>query len=1062
MSVKHWRIVLSVAASAALAGAASPAEEPVTITSDTFGGIQARAIGPATMSGRIAAIDAVPTRPLTIYVGAASGGVWKSIDAGTSFKPVFDEHTQSIGAITVDPTDPKTVWVGTGETWVRNSVSVGDGVYKSTDGGDTWQHLGLTDSERIARIVVDPKQHDTVYVCATGHLWNANAERGVFKTTDGGKSWKKVLFVDEGTGCSDLAIDAQETHVLYAGMWQFRRSPDFFTSGGKGSGLYKSTDGGETWNELKNGLPSGEKGRIAVAVAPSRPSRLYALVEAKETGLYRSDDMGGTWKKVNGSMSVTMRPFYFSLVVVDPTDFDTVYKPGLSLAISTDGGEAFTSPFVGGEGGDVHSDHHALWINPNDPNEMVLGTDGGVYISRDKAHHFAFVRSLPVSQFYHVSTDMARPYNVYGGLQDNGSWMGPSRSPGGIQNRDWDNIGYGDGFWSFPDPSDPDIAYSEYQGGRLLRVRKSLSEVKDIRPYQAEGEEELRFNWNTPIHLSVNDPGTIYYGAQYLFRSRDRGESWQRVSPDLTTDDPHRQRQKQSGGLTIDNSTAENNATIYCISEAPGEHDTIWVGTDDGRLQVTRDAGETWTDVFGNLPGVPKGTWVSSVSVGRHAEGTAYVTLDGHRTGDMKTYVFGTTDYGATWQSLATEAIQGYAWVIREDTVNPDLLFLGTERGLWISLDGGGQWARFKNNLPEVAVHDLAIQTRENDLVIATHGRGVYIIDDLTPIRALTAATLEADAALLPARPAEMTITATLQDFPGDDEFVGRNPREAAIITYWLKKRHIFGDLKVEVYDHDGALITTIPGGKRVGINRVEWPMRLKAPKVPPASSLVPAFVGPRVAEGTYKIKLIKGKQSYDGEVTLVADPRSPHTAEDRALQQKTAMALYHDLEDMTYLVDSVIAVRDEARARAGTLGTKDRLARDLRAWADELEAFRGTVVSTSEAGMLSGDEKLREKLGDLYGSVSGYDGRPTDSQVERTTMLEGELATAKKRFDGFTGARLAELDRKLGAKKLEPIEVPTREQWKKKQEAAGAGVTASARDIASAVQALGFMSLSY
>jgi len=1032
--------------------AARAADEPVTITSDTFGGIEARAIGPAVMSGRITAIDAVASRPLTIWVGAASGGVWKSKDGGTTFKPVFDEHTQSIGAIAVDPSDTETVWVGTGESCVRNSVSIGDGIYRSRDGGDTWTHLGLADSERIADIVIDPKRTDTVFVCATGHLWSANQERGVFKTTDGGATWKKVLYVDDSTGCSDLAIDPQDPRILYAGMWQFRRYPDFFTSGGPGSGLYKSTDGGETWSELTNGLPAGDKGRVAVAVAPSRPSRVYALVEAKETALYRSDDLGGTWKKVNSSFNVTARPFYFAHLTVDPTDHDTVYKPGFSLSISIDGGESFTSPFVGG-GGDVHSDHHALWINPNDPNEMVLGTDGGAYISRDKAHHFAMVRSLPVSQFYHVAVDMAEPYNVYGGLQDNGSWMGPSSSPGGIENRDWDNVGYGDGFWVLPDPTDDDLLYSEYQGGRLLRVRTSLAEVKSIRPYAGAGEEELRFNWNTPMHISPTQPGTIYYGAQVLFRSRDRGESWQRISPDLTTDDPARQRQKQSGGLTIDNSTAENNATIYCISESPLASDLIWVGTDDGRLQLTRDGGKTWADVFANLPAVPAGTWVSSVQASRYAPGRAYVTLDGHRTGDMATYVFRTDDFGATWSSIGNGSVEGYAWVLREDLVEEKLLFLGTELGLWISLDGGSQWARFKGNLPRVAVHDLAIHPRDRDLVIATHGRGVYIIDDLTPVRALTAATLQQSAALLPSRPAEMTIAATLQGFGGDDEFVGRNPREAAVITYWLKKRHLFGDLKVEVYDADGTVIMTLPGSKRVGINRVEWPMRLKAPKVPPASSLVPAFQGPRVAEGTYKVRLVKGKASYDGEVSLVADPRTPHSAADRAVQQSTAMRLYSDLERLTYLVDTLVSVRDQARARAGLPAARGRTARLLGGWADELEALRAEIVSTSEAGMLSGEEKLRERLGELYGDVAGYDGRPTDSQLGRADQLEAALVEAEARFGELTGARLNELNTRLERAKLEPVTAQSKQQWEAAQEAAGAGVALTRSQLAGAAE---------
>ncbi len=502
------------------------------------------------MSGRIAAIDAVATDPLTIYVGSASGGVWKSVDAGTSFAPVFDDHTQSIGAITIDPTDPSTVWVGTGESWVRNSVSVGDGVYKTTDGGDTWARMGLDETEHIARIVVDPSKHDTVYVCATGHLWDANAERGVFKTTDGGKSWTKSLFVDEDTGCSDLAIDPQEPGVLYAGMWQFRRYPDFFDSGGKGSGLYKTTDGGETWNELTNGLPEGEKGRIAVAVAPSRPSRLYALVEAKETGLYRSDDMGGTWEKVNGSMSVTTRPFYFALVVVDPTDFNTVYKPGLSLAISTDGGEAFTSALMS-FGGGVHSDHHALWINPNDPERDAPGHRRRRLHLPGQGPHFAFVRSLPVSQFYHVSTDcgvsLQRLRRAPGQRLVDGA-LGVARrhrEPGLEEHRLRRRL------LGLPRSLGP--------RHRLLRVPGRPSPAGAEVPVrgqghpgvrQAEGEEDLRFNWNTPIHLSVNDPGTIYMGAQYLFRSRDRGDSWERVSPDLTTNDPQRQRQRSSGGLT--------------------------------------------------------------------------------------------------------------------------------------------------------------------------------------------------------------------------------------------------------------------------------------------------------------------------------------------------------------------------------------------------------------------------------------------------------------------------------------------------------------------------------
>jgi len=659
----------------------------IEIDSSTFGGLEARSIGPATMSGRVAALDAIAEDPLTIYVGAASGGVWKSTDGGVTYKPVFDDHIQSIGAIKIDPSNTETVWVGTGEGWTRNSVSVGNGVYKTIDGGENWTHVGLADSERITRIVIDPSDSDTVFVCATGHLWGPNEERGVYRTRDSGETWEQVLGVDEDTGCSDISMDPQDGNILYAGMWQFRRYPDFFDSGGPGSGLYRSMDGGDTWEELTNGLPEGEKGRIAVTVAPSRPSVLYAVVESENTALYRSDNLGETWRQMNTSFAVQARPFYFAYLVVDPNDHQRVYKPGFSLGISTDGGKSFGSMFSGGFFASVHSDHHALWINPNNSHELILGTDGGVYISNDKAAHWRFVASLPISQFYQVGHDMDYPYNVYGGLQDNGTWMGPSRKAGGINNSDWQLIGQGDGFYGVVDPLDSDYVYVESQGGNVVRYRRSTEEGKDVKPYPDEGAEELRFNWNAPIHASRSEKGTVYVGSQYVHQSHDRGETWERISPDLTTDDPARQRQMQSGGLSIDNSTAENNATIYSLIESPLNPDLIWVGTDDGYVQVTRDGGESWTNVTANIPDLPEGLWVSEIEASNHAEGTAYVIVDGHRSGDKGIYVYRTTDFGASWESLVTESIEGYARVLREDLQNADLLFLGTEFGLYVSID---------------------------------------------------------------------------------------------------------------------------------------------------------------------------------------------------------------------------------------------------------------------------------------------------------------------------------------------------------------------------------------
>lgn len=984
---------LSAAVGCLLAGIATLAavQEPA-IDSDLFGGLQARSIGPAVMSGRIAAVDVVAGDRLTIYVGAASGGVWKSTDGGLRFTSVFDRHTQSIGAVTVDPSNAKNVWVGAGESWVRNSVSLGDGVYRSTDAGENWSHLGLRDTERIARILVHPKDSNTVYVCALGHLFDDHDDRGVYRTKDAGKTWEKVLFVARNTGCSDLAMDPTDPSILYAGMWQVRRTPSFFTSGGRNSGVHKSTDGGNTWKRLREDLPQGDLGRIAISVSPAQPGVVYALVESARTALYRSDDRGESWSNMNTSSNVSQRPFYFALVVADPKLADRVYKPGLQLAVSDDAGKTWGTLGGGGVTGPTyHSDVHALWINPGNTDQLVMGTDGGLYTSTDRGASWRFVESLPIGQFYHVSYDMKWPYNVYGGMQDNSTWFGPSRRSGGIGSRHWQSLSPGDGFWSFVDPRDEDVVYDEIQGGNLFRTRKSTLERKDIRPTPAAGEPKYRFNWNTPIHLSRADPGTMYYGAQFLFRTRDMGESWERISPDLTTNDPTRQRQDESGGLTLDNSTAENNTTIYAISESPKNPRILWVGTDDGNVQVSRDGGKSWTNVVQNVQGVPANTWVSSVEAGYFDEGTAYATFDGHMSGDMKPYVYRTRDYGATWQPLGLADLRGYAHVIKEDPVSPNLLFAGTEFGLFISIDGGGRWAQFTAGIPNVGVRDLAIHPRDHDLIVATHGRGLYIVDDLTPLRKIDSMTLTQDVAFLPARPSTMVIPVFEFGFNGDGEFVGESPAEVAFITYYLKRRHMFGDLKLEIYDAQNTLITTLDGGKRRGINRVQWPMRLPPPKTAPGASIVPNFyslMGPRVGAGTYTVKMIKGKETFTSTVTLEHDPRSKHTAADRALQQQTVTTLYGMVERLAGLITGITATRDKARASADT------------ALADEMERQRVALVSSKQGEGISGEEKLREELGTLYGNVNMHEGRPTASQLRRMAVLESQLQNATAAFE--------------------------------------------------------------
>jgi photosystem II stability/assembly factor-like uncharacterized protein len=1024
--MKQVPIAAALVVAALACGQAPAFSQGVKFEPDMFGGLEARPIGPATMSGRVTAVDAVAGDRLTIYAGTAGGGLWQSVDGGLVFKSIFDKYNQSIGAVTVDPSKPDTIWVGTGETWVRNSVSVGDGVYRSTDAGENWTKLGLDTTERIARILVDPRNSSEVLVCATGHLFDDNPDRGVYRTKDGGKTWDKVLYVAPDVGCADLARDSGAPDVLYAAMWQFRRTPSFFTSGGPKSGLFKSSDGGATWQPARKGLPAGDLGRIALAVAPSKPGVVYATVEAANTALYRSDDRGESWTEVNSSSLVNSRPFYFSRMIVDPVNADRIYKMGTIAAVSNDGGKTFSGlGSLNIMGSSYHSDVHDIWVNPKDTEQLVIGTDGGVYISLDRGAGWRFVGSLPVGQFYHVSVDMEWPFNVYGGLQDNSTWFGPSRRSGGIPNRLWQSLSGGDGFWAFPDPTDSDIIYDEIQGGNLFRIRRSTLESKDIAPSPQKGEPKYRFNWNTPIHMSPTRPGTIYYGAQFLFRSRDQGESWERISPDLTTNDPAEQRQSESGGLTPDNSTAENHCTIFAIGESPKDGNVVWAGTDDGNLQVTRDGGKTWTNVAANLPGVPKGTWVTSVEPSHFDDATAYVTLDGHMTGDMKPYVFRTTDFGGTWQALATSDVTGYAHVVKEDLVSRDLLFLGTESGLFISLDGGKAWAHDTAGLPSVAVRDIAIHPRDHDVVLATHGRALYVIDDITPLRRVTPAALEADAAFLDERPQWMVNGTSDFGFNGDGEFVGRSPAESAVITYYLKKRHLFGDLKLEVYDSSGKRLASINGGKRKGINRVEWSMRSDPPRFAPGAGIIPnmgAFLGPRALEGTYTVKLVKGADTYTTTIQLVPDPRSKATSADRRAQREVVDQLFALVERSTDLIDGITAIRDQAAARAAKLPAADTLRKRLEALAAGMEKQRTALVATSKGEGISGDARLREQLGTLYGNVNGFDGRPTKSQVDRMTVLAAELDAATLTFKAAQASDVAPLNIELSKKKIEQI----------------------------------------
>ncbi len=1048
-------------------GAAAADTVPVTsapvIDSGVISGLGARNIGSAAMSGRISALAGFSddSGKINLFVGAASGGVWKSTDGATTFKPVFDyQPVQSIGAIAVDPSNHQNVWVGTGEAWTRNSVSIGDGVYRSTDGGESWVHVGLPESERISKIIVDPRSSDTAYVCVPGKLWSDSTDRGLYKTTDGGKSWTLILKgANPSTGCGSVAMDPSNPDVLLAGMWDFRRQGWTFRSGGNGphapsgSGLYRSSDGGKTWSEqTQGGLPAKPYGRIAVTFAPSEAKTVYAFVESTDSKLMVSHDGGAHWDAGDKSQWMVWRPFYFANLIVDPKNAQRVFKTDGALILSEDGGKSFSA--IGGFVG-MHGDVHDVFIDPNNSQHVFAGDDGGLWVSYDGANKWWKSDNLPISQFYHVSLDNADPYHVYGGLQDNSSWVGDSAYPSGITSSRWENMYGGDGFWMFADPSDKDYLYAEAQGGTIGRVNVHTHETHDIQPKLGAEDlkrfTKLRFNWNTPIALSPHDPSTVYIGAQFLFRSRDHGHSWERISPDLTTNDPQKQKQEQSGGVTVDNSAAETHTTIYSISESPLTAGLIWVGTDDGNVQLTRDGGEHWTNVTSNLRGVPRSSWVSWVQASAFSPGTAYLALDRHTFGDTAPYVYVTTDFGTTWTPLATQkdakGIRGYAHVIKEDTVDPQLLFLGTEFGLWISTDRGSHWAQFKGgHIPAVAVRDLAIQPRDNDLVIATHGRGIWIVDDITPLRHLTPEVTSQEAVFVAARPAEQRIEAQGGWPTGAAAFIGANPAAGAVITYYQKSRHLFGKLKVEILDSNGNLIDRLPAGTRRGLNRVVWNMHREPPHVPPAVQLSQAGTqGPRVLPGTYTVRLEKNGKTYETQITVGLDSRVKWSLADRRAQYDAAMKVHELFNDESVLFARIAGLREQIGEAGKSRPKGDAVARRLNEFEGKLDGLRKQIVATTEGGAITGEERLREHTDQLYGAIISWDGPPTTYAIENTAALRRQLGEIDAEFNRLTSTELPAINKALQDKGARALTVPERTAFDD-DDGSGAGGTVAGR----------------
>jgi photosystem II stability/assembly factor-like uncharacterized protein len=999
----------------------------------SFGGLRARSIGPAAMSGRVSDVVGQNSKPEILYVGAANGGVWKSLNAGATFRPTFDEFPQSIGKIAIDQNHPDTVWVGTGEPWVRNSVSIGTGIYVSKNGGNTWEFKGLPNSEHIANVVIDPTDSKTVYVAVQGHLWGMNEERGVYKTTDFGTTWTKILYVDDNTGCADIAMDPKNPKILYASMWEHRRYPDYFDSGGKGSGLFKSTDAGKTWVRLTKGIPDGILGRFGIGVAPSNPNVIYINVEcenAKEKGVYKSTDAGASFKRMNGDFNSTVRPFYFSRIVVDPIDENKVYKAGVQGIFSEDGGSAFT-PIQG-----PHSDFHAFWINPKNTNNVYVGCDGGVYRSLDGGKLYEHLKNLPLSQLYVVNVDNETPYNVYCGLQDNNCWYAPSTgNAGAVLNQDWHPTVGGDGFYTFRHPTDKDIVYAESQGGGMVRMSKSTGQSKHIQPKNIHGEPELRFNWNTPIVQSASNPDKIYIGTQYLMESVDRGDSWRKISPDLTTNNPERQR-KKSGGLSADWSGAETNTTIVTIAESPKNNNQIWVGTDDGNLQLTTDGGKKWTniimtDLATGAP-IPSLLWISSIEPSHFDANTCYVVIDGHRSGNMKPMVYRTTDLGKTWTSIVTSDIDAYALCIREDLKNPDLLFMGTEFGLFISIDKGLSWKRFTNNLPKTGIPFMVIHPKEDALVIATHGRGIFILDDITPLRNLTPAIMSEDFHVFEPK------TKVLRELKGGNApsgaggFYGENPNPNVLIPYYMKKRLGSGDLTAQVFNPQGVLIKTVTMGKGAGVNFININTTLGPPKAAPTSkgeSLGEGFISPSLAAGTYTVKIKKVDTTYTTKFAIADDPAITFPAADKALQRELGMKCYNMTEELGFIYANLKALSPQADK---LLNEKmDPLAfEELGKLSKEADVLKKTITSTEGDFYIAAETLLRDELAELTYHIISYLGKPNTIEVEEFKRIEIEVAKVRQKYNAID-TRVKAVNTKLKTGGVTEIKLKTFEAYK-------------------------------
>jgi photosystem II stability/assembly factor-like uncharacterized protein len=974
-----------------------------------------RAIGPANMGGRVTDIDGLPGDPSTFYVSAADGGVFKTTNGGVSFEALFTKQSvYGVGALTISPSDPEVLWLGSGEGDPRNSVGYGNGVYRSTDGGKTWTHLGLAGTDRIKRIVVHPTNPDVACACAMGREWGSNAERGVFRTTDGGKTWEKTLYLDESTGCSDIVMDPTNPRILYAGMWTFLRKPWRFDEGGKNTAVYRSMDGGKTWSKIMKGLPEKPMARIGLAIAESQPSTVYMITEYPNTSgtLFRSDDRGENWRLVNKDPEINFRPFYYSDIRVDPTNPEIVYSLAGGLYKSSDGGKTFKTI-----ADDVHGDHQSLWIDPKNPKRILSGSDGGFQVSWDEGATFDIINNVELSQFYQIFVDNQSPYMVYGGFQDNGTWVGPSNSlhAAGILKRHWKQLAGGDGYYAVPVPGSEHEIYANLQGGVIFHVNTKTGAVRNIHPYpnktgsagDAIADHKYRFNWDSPIHVSPHDGNVVYTGGNVLFKSSDRGNTWEVISPDLSTNDKSKQ-QSSGGEIYQDNTAAEFHCTILSVAESPLEKGVIWCGTDDGNVQITRDAGKTWTNVKNNITGLPAFAWVGKIHASEHAAGTAFVAVDQHRMDDYRAHGFMTTDYGKTWTKISAGLPQNdWLYVVRQDPKNQDLLYAGMEHGIFASWDKGKTWAKINGDLPPASVRDLRVQAREGDLIVGTHGRGAWILDDISTLQNWKNATGKT-AHLFEPRPATRWQYYGLIEDLGNREYAAKNPTPGAYLNFYVPN-DVKGAVKVTISDAANKVIREISDTTiKAGINRIVWDLRgEEGVKLNAATrGWGSGAIRPWVMPGTYQISMKIGDQELKSKVTVNGDSRTGMSAADYQTQYNAVIDL-HGLQSETnkllnnteQMLAQLKGLADKVKFNGGsepsaeTKAALEAIGKAQKA----IDALRDTWRRPPPAMSYRQKPQLREEIRSLMSAINEVQAKPTVPQLARIEELREELAQAKR-----------------------------------------------------------------